>query len=138
MYNILHVCLSLCDPILDHRYSKQHLIHDHYLLLSSRLDVSDDTRINADKTAVDEFIKTIPSSPSFNFVTEIFYMTLAYHHYGALSIIRHSGNMTKHIQRMKEQLDKLISDRDRGAFDGPMKVLFEERLRKFQVITSFV
>jgi ubiquitin conjugation factor E4 B len=115
------------------RFSKQHLIHDHYLLLSDRIDVADDTRINADKTMVDEFTKTLPSSPSFNFVTEIFYLTLSYHHYGTLSIIRHNGNMTKQIQRMKEQLDKLVSDRDRGAFDGPIKVLFEERLKKFQL-----
>lgn len=122
---------------MDARFSKLHLVNDNFFFLSDRVDVSEDTRINADKTVVEEYAamvsKTSEDGQPLNFVSEIFFLALAYHHYGVLSTIRYDGNLAKQLKKMKEQVDKLREDEQRGAWEGPMKMAYMNQFKNFQV-----
>jgi ubiquitin conjugation factor E4 B len=110
------------------------LIKDSFLFLSGRLDIQEDTRINADQHGADEFTNDLKQSSEnqSNFVSEIFFLTFAYHHYGILSIIRYSGNLGKQLDKMKEQVEKLRQDELNGAWDGPMRTLYSNQFKNFQ------
>jgi ubiquitin conjugation factor E4 B len=137
MHNLAHICLSLCDPILDFKYSKLPLINDNYLYFE-RLDVSEETRINADKAQVDKYVEKFNSTDKqpVNFITEIFFMTISYHHYGILSTIRYFNSMHKQLSKMMEQLNKLRQDQMNGAWSGPMEGVYISHFKKFQVYST--
>jgi ubiquitin conjugation factor E4 B len=139
IHNLQHVCLGLCDPFLDPKFSKHTLISDTYLFSSSsRIDITEDTRVVADKSTADEYAQEQAKAinqTSPNFITEMFFLTTAYHHYGVLSSIRYDGNLGKQLQKMKEQAERLKADHDRGAWEGPMKPVYVNQFKNFQVLT---
>ncbi|XJO72710.1 hypothetical protein BDV3_003791 [Batrachochytrium dendrobatidis] len=143
MHNLLHVCLRLCDPIMDARFSKIALIDLNYPTYTTRLDFNDVTRILVDKDAVDVHVdqwkathnsETNPQPP-VNFVTDIFYLTLAMHHYGVLSTIRYYSGFIKELNEMRKQANKYKAVRDSGAWNllQPfVRNANEEGLRRLQ------
>jgi ubiquitin conjugation factor E4 B len=92
MYNIFKVCITLCDPVIDPTYSKLHLIDGNFLVYTSDYDVTADTKINADDVSCEsqwKQWKEANPTASANFVTEIFFTTLFYAHYGYMSTLRY-------------------------------------------------
>lgn len=91
LYNIFQVCLSLCDPFMDPSFSKIGLIDSNYLIYTKSYDFAEYTKINADDTTCaeqwDEWKVANPVNNA-NFVTEIFFTTLFYAHYGFMSTHR--------------------------------------------------
>ncbi|KND04737.1 hypothetical protein, variant [Spizellomyces punctatus DAOM BR117] len=136
MYNLLQVALKLSDPIIDAKYSKLHLIDPDYFNHSKRLDVTEDTRINADKETCERYVKqwheTHPNPEPTNFVSDIFYLTLGLHHYGLMSIIRQYTTLIKQTQELAKHVEKMKAERDSGAWPGPARMLNEEMLKRFQ------
>ena len=122
MHNILQVCLKLCDPIMDARYSKLPLIDQHFLLYSNRIPLGDTTRILADHDAMlmitESYNNSHPSVPTANFVTEIFFLTLNMHHFGLLSAMRHYTSLIKEIEEMRKQSAVYVAQRDNGAWNS--------------------
>nr|KAJ3420144.1 hypothetical protein HK105_006035 [Polyrhizophydium stewartii] len=139
MHNLLHVCLKLCDPIMDMRYSKLALIDQNYLTHSSRLDMTDVTRVLADQDAVNAFVAgwraANPSPPPANFISEVFYLTLALHHFGTLSTMRYYASFNKELDEMRKQASKFKAARDSGAWNGAepyVRLANEEGLKRLQ------
>ena len=83
---------------------------------TSRVNVHDETRIKATSEEVSEFAKTIPASfePS-NFITEIFYLTVATAHYGLNKTVSSLEELSKHADEMQRHLDMLQGD---GSWQG--------------------
>ncbi len=105
MFNILQLCKKLSDPIVDQMFSKISLIDTAYFLRYSRLDFSDETRIKVDNEKLKEIIQSMKKEDAQtipNFVTEIFVITLAMHHYGLLSTIRYYKDFEKEIEEMQK------------------------------------
>ena len=118
LYNLFQVCLLLCDPIMDISFSKLHLIDSNFFMYSNQLDVSEDTKLNADKETSDRLWsewKTNNPSNSPNFVTEIFFATLSLGHFGFLSTARLYGNLVKEIQELKGHVAKIKGMLDAAA-----------------------
>lgn len=67
MHNIAAVLLSFCDPFLDVRASKIDKIDPTYLRSSKRLDVSEDTKINATKEESDNYYSGTQELKSMHF-----------------------------------------------------------------------
>lgn len=57
MHNISAVLLDLCDPFMDVKATKIDKIDPNYFLTSSRLDIKEDTKINATQEQSDEYYK---------------------------------------------------------------------------------
>ncbi|KAJ3156245.1 hypothetical protein HDU86_004009 [Geranomyces michiganensis] len=137
VYNLMQVALRLSDPVMDLKYSKLHLIDPDYFNYSQRVDVDDDTRINADKEHYEQYMsewKTRnPNPPTAHFVADVFFLTLALHHYGLISIIRTSGQHSKHIEELRKHIGKLKAERDSGAWPPQTRVMNETMLKRFEV-----
>jgi ubiquitin conjugation factor E4 B len=55
MINITSVLDQLCEPFMDARFGKIDRIDVNYLRRNSRVDIQEETKINADQKASDEF-----------------------------------------------------------------------------------
>ncbi|KAI9209353.1 ubiquitin elongating factor core-domain-containing protein [Polychytrium aggregatum] len=137
MHNLRSVFLQLADPIMDPKFSKVHLIDPHYFKHSQRLAcvVDEQTRINSDKISADAYFQEWraenPTPAAANFVSEVFYLALAFHHYGSLSIIRTYGSFLKEVEEMRKQIDRMRAEKERlGAQWTPMN---EELFKRYLV-----
>lgn len=137
MFNINKVCLRLCDPFLDTKFSKIHLIEPFYFLRQDGRVVLQPgtTLINADSDALDaqrkEFSVTAAAKTPANFISDIFALTLGSHHFGLLSTIRLYGNITKAIGEIRRELERMKAQRETGVWsrspDGPIKEMTYKR-----------
>ncbi|TPX33649.1 hypothetical protein SmJEL517_g03534 [Synchytrium microbalum] len=120
--NILSVLLRMSEGFIDSHYSKVHLIDVDYFKYSKRINIADHTRINSDTATAEEYFNTWRSTqttlPTANFISDVFYLTLAAQHYGYLSAIRNYGNLLKQIDDFAKQLDGLRAQRP--TWQGPM------------------
>ncbi|RKO87198.1 ubiquitin elongating factor core-domain-containing protein, partial [Blyttiomyces helicus] len=138
MYNVLKTCLKLCDPIMDSNFSKIHLIDPDYPFHPACvLDLATDTRLNADKESLEAHIAerklAAAGSAAPNFVTHVFFETLALHHYGLLSTIRQHKDHNKRISELKKEVMKMRADRDAGNWTGPAAAMMEKTLKDYQM-----
>ena len=99
-----------------------------YYVHSSRIDLKDETRINVTSEEATEWEKQNqsfgpffsssttpvysirPSAPPPNFISEIFYLTLAMSHYGYLRTIQTFNDLGKHTYELQRHLDRLNGD----------------------------
>jgi len=130
------VLLKFCDPFLDSTYSKIHLIDSRYPFLSKRLSplIKDTTRVHAD-TDQSNPIEThlISEYPSYksNFISDIFWMTCTYMHYGVLAAIRFWDSVGKQIEEMRGEISR-IQHQDRSGWGTRQ----EEAFRGLKVMGS--
>ncbi|KAK7981070.1 hypothetical protein PG989_013527 [Apiospora arundinis] len=108
MVNTTAVLDQLCQPFLDSTFSKVSKIDIDYLRRSPRVDVSDETKLNADQAASDAFYEKKAEGTS-NFVSEVFFLNLASHHYGSESItgrLKEMDRDIKYFQKMEKQISE--------------------------------
>lgn len=74
------------------------------------MDIKEETKLNADQHASDRFYSnTIPGSS--NFISEIFFLTLAAHHYGTEATITKLDQLEKDLKHMEKQLARFEEER---------------------------
>ena len=110
MVNVTSVLDQLCEPFMDARFGKIEKIDVNYLRRDPRVDISDETKINADQKAADEFYAQKADGTS-NFISEIFFLTVAAHHYGTEAAQTRMGTMKKSAQRMEKDLEQFKAER---------------------------
>ncbi|KAJ1548862.1 hypothetical protein HK096_001051, partial [Nowakowskiella sp. JEL0078] len=126
-FNILRVLLRLCDPFLDPQFRKLHLIDPHYLKHTKRFDFSEHTRLNDDVASAKAYFEEYSASNAAtvpNFISDVFYVTLAAHHYGVISTMRFYGSFVKDAEELKNHVARMMGE----ALD-PMR---EQMLKRFQ------
>ncbi|KAG0172642.1 hypothetical protein DFQ30_009975 [Apophysomyces sp. BC1015] len=103
MHNISVILLTFCDPFLDIRASKIDKIQSTYLRSGGRLNVKEDTKINASKEQSDEYYNESHPAQAYNFITESFFLTLAFLHYGPIrSLVNYNDFMRKYSDAKKQ------------------------------------
>lgn len=115
MVNITSILDQLCEPFMDATFSKVSKIDIDYLRRSPRVDMSDETKLNADQATSDAFYgKTVEGTS--NFISEVFFLNLAAHHYGSEATNTKMKDLDKDIKHFKkverelsEQMKKLVS-----------------------------
>jgi ubiquitin conjugation factor E4 B len=133
MHNITGVLLTFCDPFLDVRASKINKIDPTYLLRSKRLDVSEDTKINATKEQSDAYyneqretirkrkiniIETLlifMSVLAQNFISECFFLTLSFLHYGPIRGLVNYNGFLREYNEVKKQTERAEQEATRSA-----------------------
>lgn len=106
MFNITHVFVRLSVPFLQYpSYTKLDRIDPHYFgALNTLLDVTDEARVYASPTeAVSHYADAIAQDT--NFITECFYVALAYLHYGLGGVIVNHKKLKKQQERYREMLE---------------------------------
>jgi ubiquitin conjugation factor E4 B len=138
MYSLTRVCHKLCDPFLDPGYKKIGLIDLDYFTYTKRIDITEHTRIlfdlNQSKEYAKKWNKEHPETPKPNFVTEMFYITMAVYHYGFLSTVRFYQRMVNQIEEIRKQVKKMNAEKNSGAWTnlGIRRIVNEQLLIRYQ------
>ena len=124
MVNVTSVLDQLCEPFMDARFGKIDRIDVDYLRRRPRVEISDETKINADQKTADEFY-SVQKEGASNFISEVFFLTVAAHHYGTEAAQESVSTLRKIVERMETDLEQVESERPKyvhvGAFQRPCK-----------------
>ena len=110
MINVTNILDQLCEPFMDATFSKIDRIHPEYLRRSPRVDIQEETKINADQKAADEFYSH-PTDGTNNFISELFFLTVAAHHYGPEAAQSKQNDMRKNLKRSEQELEQFEKER---------------------------
>ncbi|KAI9367997.1 ubiquitin elongating factor core-domain-containing protein [Aspergillus egyptiacus] len=131
MFNLTTCLDQLCQPFMDASFTKIDRIDIGYLHRNPRVDMKDETKINADQHASDAFYAKKTEGTS-NFITEIFFLTAAAHHYGSESLTSKLEMLEKDLKHMETTIVKLEAERHKWV-NNPMQLrLYETHLKKFK------
>ena len=131
MINICTCLDQLCEPFMDTSFSKLDKVEIEYLRRHPRVDVKDETKINADQEHSDRFYSQKLEGKS-TFISEIFFLTVAAHHYGTESARHLSTEMDKELKHMAKQLEQFETDRHKYVNNPAQLTMFENALKKYK------
>lgn len=97
---------------MDTNYTKIDRIDADYWKRSPRVSIDDETKINADQKTADEFYSQKAEGTS-NFISEIFFLTVAAHHYGTEAASTQLEQKQKEIKYLEKDLARFESERQR-------------------------
>jgi ubiquitin conjugation factor E4 B len=117
MMNVTVVLDGLCEPFMDTTFSKVAKIEIDYLRREPRVDIKDETKLNADQHASDDFY-SIKAEGSSNFISEVFFLTLAAHHYGSEATNAMMKGLERDIKHLQKSLAQLELERPKFAGVG--------------------
>jgi ubiquitin conjugation factor E4 B len=114
MVNVTVLLDRLCEPFMDATFSKVDRIDVDYLRRSPRVIIEDETKINADQKTADDFYE--PPAPGVNnFISEIFFLTVASHHYGSEAANEKVTTLQREVKHFENQLQKMEAERPKYA-----------------------
>lgn len=131
MINITTCLDQLCEPFMDATFSRIDKIQVGYLRRSPRIEIKDETKLNADQKASDEFYARKAEGES-NFVSEVFFLTLAAHHYGTEAAHSTLSQLEKDLKRMKKHVEEIELDRHKFSNDPTRLRMFEDAVKKYK------
>lgn len=128
MVNVTACLDRLCDPFMDSAFTKIDRIDVNYWKRSPRVNIQDETKINADQKTADDFYSQ-KAEGSNNFISEIFFLTVAAHHYGTESASTQLEQRQKEIKYLEKDLAKFEAERAKFSADPRYLARFEAQLR---------
>ncbi|KAL1981515.1 hypothetical protein VTN96DRAFT_2496 [Rasamsonia emersonii] len=131
MFNITTCLDQLCEPFMDASFTKIDRIDAKYLHRNPRVQMRDETKINADQHASDEFYSKTVEGTS-NFITEIFFLTVAAHHYGSESLTSKLEQLEKDLRHMESTINKFELERHKWIHNPVQLRTFEEALKRYK------
>ncbi|KAL4798893.1 ubiquitin elongating factor core-domain-containing protein [Aspergillus venezuelensis] len=131
MFNLTTCLDQLCQPFMDANFTKIDRIDIGYLHRNPRVDMKDETKINADQHASDKFYAR-KSEGTNNFITEIFFLTVAAHHYGSESLTSKLETLDKDLKYLEGQIAKFEAERPKFASNPVQLRLFETHLKRYK------
>ncbi|KAL3450690.1 ubiquitin elongating factor core-domain-containing protein [Aspergillus insuetus] len=131
MFNLTTCLDQLCQPFMDANFTKIDRIDIGYLHRNPRVDIKGETKINADQHASDAFYAK-KSEGTSNFITEIFFLTVAAHHYGSESLASKLETLEQDIKHLESTLAKFEAERHKYVNNQLQLRLFETHLKKYK------
>lgn len=131
MFNLTTCLDQLCEPFMDATFTKIDRIDPDYLHRKPRVEMRDETKINADQHTSDEFYSKTLEGTS-NFITEIFFLTVAAHHYGSESLTSKLEQLEKDLRHMESTINKFELERHKWIHNPIQLRAFEEALKKYK------
>ena len=126
------VCLDqLCEPFMDASFSKIDRIDVDYLRRTPRVEIKDETKVNADQNTSDAFYSRHAEGSS-NFISEAFFLTLAAHHYGTEAANASLSTLEKELKRMKKHIEEIELDRHKWISDPVRLRMFDDAIKKYK------
>lgn len=129
MMNITVILDYLCEPFMDTTFSKIDRIDIGYFRRDPRVDIKEETKLNADQAQSDNFYSQKLDGSS-NFISEIFFLTLAAHHYGSEATNAKLKNLDKDIKYYEKHIKKLEADRLKFINTPAQLAMFDIGLRR--------
>ncbi|KAH8924887.1 hypothetical protein BT69DRAFT_1349120 [Atractiella rhizophila] len=133
MVNILAVLLGFAGPIIDPQYSKVDKIDPLYFKGGKRLNLDEETKINATSEEAKEYYAvTDPSSiPSPNFISDVFFLTCSFMHLGLMKTIGTFKRYSRRRSDLAREYDRAQREESswRGTPQEPVMRVSLERLK---------
>jgi ubiquitin conjugation factor E4 B len=126
------ICLDqLCEPFMDATFSKIDRIEVEYLQRHPRVNMRDETKINADQETSDAFYNRTMEGKN-NFISEIFFLTVAAHHYGTEAAHSMLRELEKDLKYMQKTIDQFETERHKYVNNAVQLGIFENQLAKYK------
>ncbi|KAF2740651.1 hypothetical protein EJ04DRAFT_558641 [Polyplosphaeria fusca] len=129
MLNVTVVLDRLCDPFMDATFSKIDRIDPDYFRRAPRVRIDDETKINADDKASEAFY-AVKADGVNNFISEVFFLTVAAHHYGTEATNTKLSHLQKDVKWLEKQLAKMEVERHKFAQNPAQLAVFEAHVKK--------
>ncbi|XP_044723898.1 ubiquitin elongating factor core domain-containing protein [Hirsutella rhossiliensis] len=129
MLNVTSVMDRFCEPFMDNDFSKVDKIDVKYFRRQPRVDIKDETKLNADQATADKFYAEKESGES-NFISEAFFLALAAHHYGSEALNSQLKNLEREIRYLQKSIQAMEAERPKVANTPHQLRLFEETLKR--------
>lgn len=121
MVNLTNTLNQLCEPFMDASFGKIEKIDVEYLRRNPRVDISEETKINVDQKTADEFY-SVKADGSSNFISEVFFLTVAAHQYGTEAAQARISTMKKQAKQHEKDLTAIEAERHKYISVSPIKV----------------
>ncbi|TBU62234.1 ubiquitin elongating factor core-domain-containing protein [Dichomitus squalens] len=109
--NLQIILLQFCEPFMDAQYSKMDRIDPAYYAHSSRIDLTEETRVNATNDEAEEWRKQNEATAAPpNFISDIFYLALAANHIGQMKLVNNIEELLRQHDDVRRHLEVLQSD----------------------------
>jgi len=131
MVNVTACLDRLCEPFMDATFSKINRVEAEYFRRAPRVQIQDETKINADQTASDAYYAVKVDGTS-NFISELFFLTAAAHHYGTEAANSKLGQLKKDLKYMDKSIEKYELERSKYLDSPAALAVFDTRLKKFK------
>lgn len=129
MMNVTVILDYLCEPFMDSTFSKVDRIDVGYFRRNPRIDIKEETKINADQAQSDKFYAEKLDGAS-NFISEVFFLTLAAHHYGSEATNSKLKNLDKDIKFYEKHLKVLEAERQKFINSPQQLAIFDIGVRR--------
>lgn len=139
MTNISLILIKFSQPFLDVSYTKLDKIDVNYFNnLSLLIDLSGETRMNSDFKEADRFYDENKKSGDMkpNFISDCFFLTLTYMHYGIGGTLLYDEKLSPQIKRLKEEIEKVRTVTQSNPLFGKFADLQLKRLEKTLNLTQ--
>lgn len=131
MINV-NTCLDqLSEPFIDASFSKIDRPDINYFRRHPRVDIKEETKMNATQEDSDKFFGEQLSGEN-NFISEIFFLTVAAHHYGMEATRKTLDNMDRELKHMAKQIEQFEAERHKYVSNPAQLHLFENALKKYK------
>jgi len=131
MINVSACLNQLCEPFMDASFSKIDRVDIDYFRRSPRVDVKDETKINADEETANAFYSQHVEGKN-NFISEIFFLAVAANHYGSEAARTMLKEMEKDLKHMQKQVDQFETERHKYVNNHAQLQRFDEALKKYK------
>lgn len=131
MLNINAILDRLSEPFIDATFSKIDRPQLEYFQRRPRVDISDETKMNATDDESNNFYAT-QIDGSNNFISEIFFLTVAAHHYGLEATRKTVNDMDRELKHMEKELARFEEERHKYVTNAQQLALFENALKKYK------
>lgn len=130
LLNVTVILDGLCEPFMDSTFSKISKIDADYFRKNPRVDIKEETKLNSDQKISDKFYETkLEGTP--NFITEVFFLTLAAHHYGSEGTNAKLKSLDKDIKYFLKQMALMELERPKFASNPIQLALFEQNVKRY-------
>ena len=131
IYNLTEILMQFCDPFMDSNHSKIDKISHTFFKGTAKIDISKETRICASKDQADAYASET-STPA-NFISELFFLTLGFHHIGISRMYVDYKRFIKDFYDIRDQYERLKEQEAAGQLspeNGLLVKRYEVQLEK--------
>jgi len=140
--NISLILIRLSQPFLDPSFTKIDKIDVDYFSKGKLIDIDEETRVNSTTAEATEYFHSQKQAQgqdvSPNFISDCFFLTLAYLQYGIGGVYLSENNLKAQIKRLENTVERI---RERSNTQNPMQRFaalqlprMEKELAKFRSI----
>ena len=133
-FNISVILLRLSLPFLDYPlFAKLGKIDMNYWCKTRTIDILDESRMNSTIKEADEYYEKTPASDTpANFISDCFFLSLTYLHYGMGGVFLHFDRIKQQLKQLTERVEMLEQNRVPPGLNPAAMAIYRRQLQPLQ------